>query len=79
MRRGWIVGGWVFSLAASAIPALWTAADRLQRNPLGKFVDENGRWTLHLYIEFARWWLPIAAGVSLLALACMVLNRPDRR
>ena len=77
MKTGWIVGGWLFALAASALPALWTAADRIARNPLGKFVDmQTGRWTLHLYVAFLQWWLPIAVPVSALALACMALNRP---
>ncbi|WEK47664.1 MAG: hypothetical protein P0Y56_05055 [Candidatus Andeanibacterium colombiense] len=77
MKTGWIAGGWLFSMAASALPALWTAADRIERNPLGKFVNvETGHWRLHLYLSFLQWWLPIAAPVSMLALACMLLNRP---
>jgi len=77
MKRSWIFGGWLFAMLASALPALSTAADRIERNPLGKFVDvETGHWTLHLYWSFLQWWLPIALPVSLLALACMVTNRP---
>ena len=77
MKRSWIIGGWLFALAASALPALWTAADRIQRNPLGKFVDvETGAWRPQVYWQFFSWWLPIAVPVSALALACMFLNRP---
>ena len=76
-RRGWIIGGWIFALAASALPVLWAAADRVQRNPLGKYVDpETGAYRMHLYQQALAWWLPIAIPVSLLALACMFLNRP---
>lgn len=77
MKRGWVIGGWLFAMIASALPALTTAADRIERNPLGKFVDlETGHWTLHLYLSFLQWWLPIAGPVSVLALVCMVTNRP---
>ena len=77
MKRGWIAGGWLTVLAASALPALWAAADRIERNPLGKYVDaETGHWRLTLYLSFLQWWLPIALPVSALALACMALNRP---
>ena len=81
MKRGWIVGGWGFALLASALPPLFALADRIERNHLGKFVDpETGAWTPHVYWQFFYWWLPIAVPVSLLALACMFLNRPaDRR
>ena len=76
MRRGWIVGGWLFALVASAIPSLWMARDLAERNPLGIYVDESGAFTLQLYWQFFKWWLPIAGGASALALACMILNRP---
>jgi hypothetical protein len=76
MRRSWIVGGWLFALIASAIPSLWMAEDLAQRNPLGIYVDENGAFTGALYWQFFKWWLPIAGATSLLALACMFLNRP---
>ena len=39
MKRGWIVGGWLFALVASAIPSLWMAGDLAERNPLGIYVD----------------------------------------
>ena len=79
MKRSWIVGGWLFALAASALPVLWFMADRVERNHLGKFIDpETGAWTPQVYSEFLTWWSPIAAPVTLLALACMVLNRPER-
>jgi hypothetical protein len=76
MKRSWIVGGWLFALVASAIPSLWMAADLAERNPLGIYVDEDGAYTARLYWQFLRWWLPIAGAASLLALACMFLNRP---
>jgi hypothetical protein len=76
MKRSWIVGGWLFALVASAIPSAWMAADLAERNPLGIYVDESGVWTARLYWQFFRWWLPIAGATSVLALACMGLNRP---
>jgi hypothetical protein len=77
MKRGWIVGGWGFALLASALPPLWFLADRIERNHLGKFVEpDTGDLTSHAYWQFLAWWLPIAVPVSLLALACMFLNRP---
>ena len=81
MRRGWIVGGWSIAMVASALPPLWFIADRVQRNHLGKFVDpETGAWTGAVYSQFLTWWSPIAVPVTLLAFACMFLNRPgDRR
>jgi hypothetical protein len=76
MRRGWIVGGWLFALVASAIPSLWMAGDLAERNPLGIYVDESGAFTLQLYWQFFKWWLPIAGGGSARALASKILNRP---
>ena len=79
MKRSWIVGGWLFALVASALPPAWFMADRIERNHLGKFVDpETGAWTPQVYSEFLTWWSPIALPVTLLALACMVLNRPAK-
>jgi hypothetical protein len=81
MKRSWILGGWFIAMLASALLPLWSLADKIEHNPLGKYVDvETGAWTAQVYWQFLRWWLPIAAPVSLLALICMVLNRPaDRR
>ena len=76
MKRSWIVGGWLFALVASAIPSLWMAADLADRNPLGIYVDENGAYTPQLYWQVFKWWLPIASAASVLAIACMFLNRP---
>ena len=76
LRSGWIVGGWLIALGSSALPVLWLLAGRIQRNPLGKYVDADGAWTAHVYWTFLAWWLPIAVPASLLALACMYLNRP---
>ena len=77
MKRSWIVGGWAFALLASALLPLWTLADRVERNHLGQYIDpETGALTAHVYWQFFRWWLPIAVPVSLMALACMFLNRP---
>ena len=39
---------------------------------------ETGGWTSAVYTQFLTWWSPIAVPVTLLALACMVLNRPER-
>jgi hypothetical protein len=39
MKRGWIVGGWLFAVLASAIPALWMSFRLAQRNPLEIYVD----------------------------------------
>jgi hypothetical protein len=80
VKRGWIVGGWLFAMLASALPALWMAADLARRNPLEIYLDPaTGAPTAQLYWQFVRWWLPIAVPVSLVALACMVLNRPEGR
>lgn len=80
MKRGWIVGGWLLALLASALPPLWFMAERVEQNHLGKFVDpETGAWTAQVYSQFLTWWSPIAIPVTLLALACMVLNRPEGR
>ena len=80
MKRSWILGGWLFALLASALPALWMALDLAERNPLEIYVDPaTGKPTAQLYWQFVRWWLPIATPVSLVALACMVLNRPEGR
>ena len=80
MKRGWIVGGWLIALFASALPPLYFIAQRVKRNHLGKFVDpETGVWTSAVYTQFLTWWSPIALPVTLLALACMVLNRPEGR
>jgi len=77
MKRSWIVGGWLIALVASALPVLWFMADRVERNHLGKFIDpETGAWTPQVYSQFLTWWSPIAVPVTLLALACMFLNRP---
>ena len=76
MKRSWILGGWLIAMAASAGPALWMTADLIERNPMGRYVDgATGAWSPDLVVLFLRWWLPVAAPVSLLALACMVLNR----
>ena len=76
MRRSWVLGGWIIAMIASAIPALWMASDLASRNPLGIYVDpESGNPTPQLYWQFLKWWLPIAVSVSVLALACMFLNR----
>ena len=78
MKRSWIVGGWLFALLASVLPALWMSADLARRNPLEIYVDPaTGAPTAQLCWQFVRWWLPIAVPVSLVALACMVLNRPS--
>ena len=72
-----MIWGWLGALVASAIPAWWEAGELAARNPLGKFADPvTGAWTAQTWWVFLRWWLPIAAPVSLLALACMFLNRP---
>jgi len=77
VKVGWIVGGWLIALLASAIPALWMALDLAQRNPLAIYVDPaTGAPTAQLYWQFVRWWLPIATPVSLVAFACMFLNVP---
>jgi len=81
MRRNWIVGGWLIAMLASVLPAVWMSADLAERNPLDIYVDPTtGTPTLQLYWQFFRWWLPLATPISLLALACLFLNRPpDRR
>ena len=77
-RLGWIVGGWFLAMVASAIPALWMAEELARRNPLGIYVDtETGAYTARLYGQFVKWWLPLAVPFSLVALACMFLNRPE--
>ena len=80
MRRGWLLGGWLVVLIASALPVFWFVAERVERNHLGKYLDpQTGAWTPQVYSLFFTWWSPIVVPVTLLALACMVLNRPDRR
>ena len=77
MRRGWLLGGWLAVLIASALPVFWFVAERVERNHLGKYLDpQTGAWTPQVYSLFLTWWSPIAIPVSLLALACMFLNRP---
>ena len=47
---------------------------------LDKYVDPlTGAWTSEVYWRFVSWWLPVAVPVSLLALACLFLNRPSDR
>ena len=76
---GWIVGGWLVALVASALPVVWFMSDRVTRNDLGKYLDpDTGAWTAAVYWQFLDWWLPIAGPVSALALGCMVLNRQPR-
>ena len=76
MWRSRILWGWLFALAASAIPALWATARRIDENPLGRYVDpQTGAWTIEVYWSFAQWWLPIVTAVSVLAVACMFLDR----
>ena len=80
MRRGWLLGGWLAVLIASALPVLYFVSERVARNHLGKYLDpQTGAWTPQVYSLFLTWWSPIVVAVTLLALACMVLNRPDRR
>jgi len=80
MKRGWIAWGWQFALLAAALPAIWSTAEKIETNPLGKYVDAaTGAWTARVYWHFLYFWLPIAVPVSLLALACMFLNRPGDR
>ena len=80
IKLGWILGGWFVALFAAALPAAWAVGERIETNHLGQYLDPaTGAWTPQVYWQFLRWWLPIAVPVSLLALACMVLNRPDRR
>ena len=76
MWRSRILWGWLIALAASALPALWATAQQIERNPLGKFVDaRTGAWTPEVYWQFFHWWLPMATAVSVLALACLFLDR----
>lgn len=78
MKRNWIVGGWAFAMVASALLPAWFLLDRIERNHLGYYVDpQTGALTSEVVWQFLRWWLPIALPVSLLALACMALNRPN--
>jgi hypothetical protein len=77
MKRSWIVGGWVLALLASALPPAWFMAERVERNELGQFIDPaTGAWTGEVYSQFFTWWSTIALPVTLLAFACMFLNRP---
>lgn len=79
VRLGWIVGGWGIALFASALPVIWFVAERVERNHLGKYVDPHtGAWTPEVYSLFLTWWSPVALPVTLLAGACMFLNRPER-
>ena len=76
MKRGWIVGGWLIALVAAAVPALWLAHDLASRNPMGLYVDPlTGNYTGRLYRQFLKWWVSGAAPVSVLALACLFVNR----
>ena len=46
VRLGWIVGGWLTVLIASALRVLWFVAERVARNHLGKYLDpQTGAWT----------------------------------
>ena len=70
MKRSWIVGGWLVALAASALLPWWAVSEAVFGDP------QTGAWTALVYWRFLQWWLPVAVPVSLLALACMFLNRP---
>jgi hypothetical protein len=79
--RSWLLVGWLCAMAGSTLPALWSTVQRIEANPLGKYVDPiTGAWTAQVYWHFLGWWLPIGIPVGLLAGACMVLNWPaDKR
>jgi len=80
VKRAWVVWGWLAAMLASALPALWATAQRIAENPLGKYVDPaTGAWLPHVYGHFFTLWLPVAAPVSVLAFACLFLNRPEGR
>ena len=75
MKRQRVFAGWAIALLASALLPLWSTTRRITENPLGRYVDADGRWTFEVVTHFARSWLPIALGVSALALACLFLDR----
>jgi hypothetical protein len=79
MRQAWIVWGWLFALLAAALPALWLCYGLARENPMGFYVDPaTGEFTPRLYWRFFKWWVSGAVPVSLLALACLFVNRrPD--
>ncbi|MEO6387729.1 MAG: hypothetical protein ABIT16_03020 [Croceibacterium sp.] len=76
MKVGWIVGGWLFAMLAALLPVMWSIVALSQRNPMGLYINDSGLPTWHLVVQFFRWWLPIATPISVLAFACMFLNRP---
>jgi len=46
IRLGWIVGGWLIALLASALLPWWAVSERIEENRLGLFVDPaTGAWT----------------------------------
>ena len=77
MKRSWIVGGWIVALIASALLPWQAVSERIAENRFGQYIDPHtGEWTPLVYWRFLQFWLPIAVPVSVLALACMFLNRP---
>ena len=77
MRRTHLLAGWLIGLAAAAVLPLWATAQRIAENPLGRYVTPEGTWTADVFVRFFWAWLPIAAGVSVLALACMFVDRRE--
>jgi len=76
VKLSWILWGWLFAIVAAALPALWLAYGLATRNPLGIYVDPlTGEFRWALYRQFFRWWISGAVPVSVLALACMFVNR----
>lgn len=78
MNRRHVLAGWLIGLFAAAIMPLWAMAERIRENPLGRYVTPEGSWTADVYVRFFWSWLPIAVGVSVLAFACLFVDRRER-
>ena len=67
--------GWTAFVLASAIPALFIAADALENNPQERYLDPlTGVWKWALYRHFFTWWLPVLVPVLLLGFACRFVD-----
>ncbi len=78
MKRSWIVGGWLFAMAASALPALVDRSRPDPAQPAGQVRRCRDRRVdgLSLSRRSCAGGCRSRVPVSLLALACMVMNRP---
>ncbi len=67
--------GWLAFVGASALPAVWSVSQALDRDSLNRYHDPlTGEYTPELYTLFFTWWVPILVPVLLLGCACLFLD-----